>query len=83
MEDEISINSLDGMSRYSRTHLSVLKNHFRPQNKVYGEVNINPYSFDLYISECNGVKKKIEEVKLRIEEVYRIFNAVINDENYK
>ena len=27
--------------------------------------------------------KKIEEVKLRIEEVYRIFNAVINDENYK
>ena len=45
--------------------------------------NINPYSFDLYISECNGVKKKIEEVKLRIEEVYRIFNAVINDENYK
>jgi len=83
IEDEISINSLDGMSRYSRTHLSVLKNHFRPQNKVYGEVNINPYSFDLYISECNGVKKKIEEVKLRIEEVYRIFNAVINDENYK
>ena len=49
IEDEISINSLDGMSRYSRTHLSVLKNHFRPQNKVYGEVNIDPYSFDLYI----------------------------------
>ena len=83
IEDEISINSLDGMSRYSRTHLSVLKNHFRPQNKVYGEVNINPYSFDVYISECNGVKKKIDEIKLKIEEVYRIFNAVINDENYK
>jgi hypothetical protein len=82
MSDEIDFNSADQMSRYSRVHLATLKSHFRPIEKGYGEIKINPYSYDLYLDECKGVKKKLEDFKLKIEELYRIFTAVVNDENY-
>jgi hypothetical protein len=82
IEEEINNNSADQMSRYSRVHLSTLKAHFRALEIGHGVIVINPYNFDVYINECNGTKKKIEEVKSRIEEVYRIFTAVINDENF-
>lgn len=82
IDDDMLKYSSVQMSRYTRVHKSILKNHFRVQEKAYGEIKINPYSFDSYFLECNGVKKKIEELKQKIEYLFHIFTAVIKDENY-
>jgi hypothetical protein len=34
------------------------------------------------VDETKGIKKKLEDLKQKIEELYRVFTAVINDENY-
>ena len=60
-----------------------------PYDEFLNCLENTPFDEEFFITKSRldlleeSISHKIEEVKLRIEEVYRIFNAVINDENYK
>lgn len=82
VEDEISTYMKDGMSLYSRRHLTLMKNHFNPNKD---KTAISPKSYKLYVAECsnkNGelIKRKFIEMKLFLDDMYRVFNAILKDE---
>ena len=82
ISNEIETYTEDGMSLYSRTHLSLMRNHFRPNTK---KTDFNPKTYKLYLGECqnqNGVtiKRKFTDLKIHLDRLYRVFNAILNDE---
>lgn len=82
IEDEIAANSADGMSLYNRTHESLIRKHFRPNTNM---TKIDPISYKLYLLECQAVngtiiKKKSLEMIIQIEELSRVFEAILKDE---
>lgn len=82
VSDEIETHQEDGMSLYSRRHLSLLNNHFRPNLEL---ALISPLTYKLYLADCcnkNGdiIKSKFEDFKTHILDLYRVFNAILRDE---
>ena len=79
ISNEIDSHIGDGMSKYGRNHKTMFYNHFRP---ILGpRKSFSPLTYELYVMDCKGVKKKLDEMKNKIEDLYRVFNAVITDEN--
>lgn len=81
VKNEIDTNSEDGMSLYNRTHETILKNHFQPNFKL---TEINPKSYNIYLLSCQKsdgtiIKNRLTELKIQIEELSRVFDAVLND----
>ena len=79
ISDEIESHTDDGMSKYGRNHKAMFKEHFRPN--LGSKKSFSPLTYQLYEMQCNGVKKRLDEMKNKIENLYRVFNAVITDEN--
>lgn len=82
IENEIETYKYDGMSLYNRSHLSLMKAHFRP-NKDSTE--FSPKTYDVYLNECRNnsgqiINKKLSELKIYLENLYRVFNAILQDE---
>ena len=82
IQNEIETNMEDGMSLYSRNHLRLMKDHFRPNTKL---TTFNPMTYDLYLIECNNnsgviIKKRFTKMKLHLDNLYRIFQAILKDE---
>lgn len=82
IENEIATYMKDGMSLYSRRHLTLMKNHFNPNKN---KTTISPKTYNLYMNECsnkNGeiIKRKFIEMKLYLDDLYRVFNAILKDE---
>jgi hypothetical protein len=82
IENEIETYSQDGMSLYSRRHLKMMKDHFRPNTKL---TSIEPLTYKLYLLRCqntNGdiIKRKFNEMKIDLDDLYRVFNAILKDE---
>ncbi|MEI7474812.1 MAG: AIPR family protein [bacterium] len=81
VKNEIESNSEDGMSLYNRSHETLLKNHFQPNP---GCTEITPKSYKIYLLSCQKadgtiVKNRLSELKIQIEELSRVFDAVLND----
>ncbi len=74
--NEIDNNSATGNSRYSRNHLTILHDHFRPKN----DGTLNPYTYKLYLENAK-TKKAILELNFKIENIKRIIDALLIDEN--
>lgn len=82
MRNEIETNMKDGMSLYSRRHLSLMKGHFRPNSKL---TEISPKTYKLYLIDCNNkngviIKKKFTDLKIYLDDLYRVFNEVLKDD---
>jgi hypothetical protein len=82
VQEEIETNMKDGMSLYSRRHLRLMKNHFRPNSKL---TEFSPMSYKLYLSEAknkNGeiIKRKFIDLKTHLDDLYRVFNSIMKDE---
>ncbi|TXB66172.1 AIPR family protein [Vicingus serpentipes] len=82
IQTEIETYMGDGMSLYSRSHRRLMKDHFRPSSKL---TDYNPKTYKLYLDECrnkNGeiIKKKFSDLKIYLDNLYRVFNAILQDE---
>ncbi|QNK77258.1 AIPR family protein [Winogradskyella sp. PAMC22761] len=82
IQNEMDNYIKDGMSLYSRRHLKLMKDHFRPNSKL---TEIRPYTYELYLIGCsnkNGdiINKKFQDLKIYLDELYRVFNAILKDE---
>lgn len=82
VENEIETYMKDGMSLYSRRHFTLMKNHFNPNKD---RTSIAPKTYKLYLSECsnkNGeiIKRKFIDLKTHLDDLYRVFNAILKDE---
>ena len=82
IQDEIDTHMKDGMSLYSRRHLKLMRDHFRPNLKLK---EYKPKSYKVYLVDCqniNGevINRKFSELKIHLEDLYRVFNAIIKDE---
>ena len=80
--EEIETNMKDGMSLYSRRHYRLMKDHFRPNSKLTG---FSPITYKLYMNDCqnkNGeiIKRKFNDLKIYLDDLYRVFNAILKDE---
>ena len=82
VQNEIETYKEDGMSLYSRSHLALMRDHFRPnadKNKI------DPISYQMYLHNCKNIKgelinRKFQEIKLHLENLYRVFNEILKDE---
>lgn len=82
VQNEIEAYMKDGMSLYSRRHLRLMKDHFRPNLKLN---EYKPKSYRLYLIACqnkNGelIKKKFIDLKIHLDDLYRVFNAILQDD---
>ena len=82
IQNEIEMYRQDGMSLYSRRHLRLMQDHFRPNTKL---TDYDPMTYNLYLVQCqnkNGeiIKKKFLELKNKLDDLYRVFNAIMKDE---
>lgn len=82
IDDEMNQNSADGMSLYSRSHREIIRSHFQPNGKL---TEINPKSHASYLNKIQKsdgtlVKSKLSEINKEIEELFRIFEAILKDE---
>jgi len=82
IQNEIETYKQDGMSLYSRRHLRLMVEHFRPNIKL---MDYDPMTYNLYLLQCrnkNGeiIKKKFSDLKNKLDELYRVFNAIMKDE---
>ncbi|GER58860.1 hypothetical protein ULMA_09680 [Patiriisocius marinus] len=82
LQEEINNYMKDGMSLYSRRHLRLMKDHFRPNSKLTA---FSPYTYELYLVNCcnkNGeiINRKFSELKIYLDDLYRVFNAILKDE---
>ena len=70
------------MSLYNRSHLRLMRDHFRPNARF---TEYNPKTYKVYFDEClnkNGevINKKFSDLKTYIDNLYRVFNAILQDE---
>ena len=82
IQNEMDSYVKDGMSLYSRRHLKLMKDHFRPNSKLTG---FSPLTYDLYLINCNNkrgeiIKSKFLDLKKHLDELYRVFNTILKDE---
>ena len=82
IQNEIETYREDGMSMYSRRHLRLMKDHFRPNFKL---TEYNPLTYKLYLVDCNNkngdiIKRKFLDLKIKLDDLYRVFNAIMLDE---
>ena len=82
IQNEIETYKGDGMSLYSRIHLRLMRDHFRPNART---TDFNPKTYKLYLDECrnkNGeiIKNKYSSLKIELDNLYRVFNAILKDE---
>jgi hypothetical protein len=82
IQDEINTHMKDGMSLYSRRHLKLIRDHFRPNFKLK---EYKPKSYKIYLIDCqniNGevINRKFSDLKIHLEDLYRVFNAILKDE---
>lgn len=82
LENEMTINMKDGLSLYSSRHLKLMKDHFRPNSKL---TSFSPLTYKLYLIKCqniNGdmIKRKFNDMKIYLDDLYRVFNAILKDE---
>lgn len=80
--NEIETNMKDGLSLYSSRHLKLMKDHFRPNSKL---TSFSPLTHKLYLIKCqniNGdmIKRKFNDMKIYLDDLYRVFNAILKDE---
>ncbi|APG66305.1 hypothetical protein LPB136_13390 [Tenacibaculum todarodis] len=83
--NEIETYMKDGMSLYSRRHYRLIKDHFRPNSKL---TEYKPKTYNIYLVECqnkNGelINRKFSDLKIHLEELYRVFNEILKDELLK
>ena len=82
ISDEIETHSSDKMSLYSRRHKGMMKEHFMPNGYTS---RYSPKTYSLYLLKCQnksgGINKvKLNELKLEIRELHRVYSAIISDE---
>jgi len=80
--NEIETNMKDGMSLYSRRHLRLMRDHFRPNPKF---TELTPLTYKLYLVNCqnkNGeiIRRKFTDLKIHLDDLYRVFKAILKDE---
>ena len=80
--NEIETNMKDGLSLYSRRHLRLMMDHFRPNPKL---TEFNPMTYKLYLinsQNINGeiIKRKFADLKIHLDDLYSVFNAILKDE---
>lgn len=80
--NELETYLVDGMSLYNRSHLRLMRDHFRPNARL---TEYLPKTYKVYLDECrnkNGevINKKFSDLKAYIDNLYRVFNAILQDE---
>ena len=78
----MKVNMSDGLSLYSSRHHKLMKDHFRPNSKL---TSFSPLTYKLYLIKCqniNGdiIKRKFNDMKIYLDDLYRVFNAILKDE---